>query len=92
MAMSGQKRVTAAGAAVALGDQVINGPLMVKALSENTGRVAIGNDGGGDVTTENGFLLSAGEVIIFAFVGNLASLLIDAEQDNEGVSWLCLNV
>ena len=60
-AISGQKTVTTAGTAEALGSQVINGPLMVKALDTNAGIAAIGNDGAGDVTTSNGMRLEGGD-------------------------------
>ena len=91
-AISGQKTVTTAGVAVALGSQPVNGPLMVKALTANTGEIAIGDDGTNDVTTTSGLLLSAGEVVVFDFVGHLATLLLDSEIDGEGVAWLVLNV
>ena len=44
MALSGQKTVTAAGTAEALGDQAINGALMVKALDTNGDIVAVHSD------------------------------------------------
>ena len=90
--ISGQTTVTTAGTSVSLGSQVINCPLMVKALTSNTGSIAIGNDGSDDISTSNGLLLSADDIVIFDFVGNLASLYIDSENDGEGVSWLALNV
>jgi hypothetical protein len=90
--ISSQKTVTSAGTAEALGSQIINAPLMVKALSANTGAIAIGNDGSDDVTISNGLLLSADDVVIFDYVGCLSSIYIDAENDGEGVSWLILNV
>ena len=90
-ALSGQKTVTTAGTAIALGSQIINGPIMVKALSSNAGAIAIGNDGANDVTTSNGLLLAADDIIIFDFVGNLASIYIDSENNGEGVSWISLN-
>ena len=46
MALSGQKTVTTAGTAVALGSQVVNAALMVKALAANTGLVFVGNVAG----------------------------------------------
>ena len=64
-ATSGQKTVTTAGTAVALGSAVVNGPLMIKALDTNTGIIAVGNDGAGDVTVSNGMRLEAGDAIIF---------------------------
>ena len=90
-ALSGQKTVTTAGTAEALGAQVINGTLMVKALDTNTGIMAVGNDGADDVTTSNGMRLEAGDSIIFEFVGNLASIILDTDSDGEGVAWLVLN-
>jgi len=91
MALSGQKTVAAAGTAEALGDEKIYGPLMVKALDTNTGIVALGNDGAGDVTTSNGLRLAAGECVVFGYVGELSSLLLDAEVNGEGVSWIRLD-
>jgi hypothetical protein len=92
MALSGQKTVTAAGTAEALGSAAINGPLIIKALDTNTDVVAIGNDGAGDVTVSNGLRLLAGDVIVMDFTGNLGSLMIDSAVNGEGVSWLALNV
>jgi hypothetical protein len=93
MALSGQKTVTTAGTAVALGTaQSINGPLMVKALDTNTGIVAVGNDGANDVTVSNGIRLSKGESMVFEYVGNIASLWLDSAVNGEGVSWCMLVV
>ena len=92
MALSGQKVVAAAGTALALGSQIINGPLMVKALLANTNNAYIGNDGAGDVTSGNGLELDAGEAVVFDFVGNLASLWVDVDTNGEGVSWIVLNL
>ena len=89
--LSGQKTVTTAGTAETLGSQVINVPLMIKALDTNTGIVAVGNDGGGDVTVSNGMRLEAGDVIIMEFVGDLANIIVDATVNGEGVAWLVLN-
>ena len=91
-AISGQNTVAAAGTAEALGSQIINGPIMVKALDTNTGVVAVGNDGANDVTVSNGMRLEAGDAIIFEFVGNLASIWIDSAVNGEGVAWLQLYV
>ena len=92
MAMSGQNTVAAAGTAEALGSQLINGPLMVKALVSNAGNVYIGNDGAGDVTSSNGLEMAAGDAVVFDFVGNLASIFIDSDNNGEGVAWLVLDV
>lgn len=91
-ALSGQKTVTTAGTAVALGTDRIDGPLMVKALDTNTGIVAIGNDGANDITVSNGLRLDAGDSVIFEFVGSLSSLILDSAVNGEGVSWLVLNL
>ena len=92
MALSGQKTVAAAGTAVALGTQTIQGPLMVKALIANTNNVYVGNDGANDVTSANGLELAAGDAIIFDYVGNLGSIWIDTDTNDEGVAWLVLNL
>ncbi len=72
--------------------QLINGPLMVKALDTNTGVVAVGSDGAGDVTVSNGLRLLKGESIIYDFVGDLATLWLDSAVNGEGVSWAALVV
>ena len=90
-ALSGQKTIATAGTALALGSQVINVPIMIKALDTNTGIVAVGNDGAGDVTVSNGMRLEAGDVIIFEFVGDLANIIVDVAVNGEGVAWLVLN-
>ncbi len=91
-AISGQKTVTTAGAAEALGQALIHGPLMIKALLANTNNVYIGNDGAGDVASGNGIELDAGEVVVFNHVGSLANLIVDVDTNGEGVSWISLNV
>jgi hypothetical protein len=91
-AISGQKIITAAGTAEALGTALIHGPLMVKALLVNADNVYIGNDGSGDVTSANGIELDAGEVAILNHVGSLESLILDVDTNDDGVSWIALNV
>jgi hypothetical protein len=91
-AISGQKTISAAGTAEAVGTALIHGPLMIKALLGNTGNVYIGNDGAGDVTLGNGIELDAGEVAIFNHVGSLSSLILDVGTNDDGVSWMALNV
>jgi hypothetical protein len=89
--LSGQKTVATAGTALALGSQVINVPLMIKALDTNTGIVAVGNDGAGDVTVSNGMRLDAGDIIVFKFVGDLANIIVDVAVNGEGVAWIALD-
>jgi hypothetical protein len=91
MALSGQKTITAAGTAEALGSQSIQGPLMVKALDGNAGLCYLGNVSG-DVASTNGLELAAGDAVVFDFVGNLGSLMLDAANNDDGVAWLALNV
>lgn len=91
-AISGQKTVAASGTAVALGTAHIYGPLMVKALAGNAGAVYLGNDGTPDVASGTGLELAAGEVVVFEWVSNLGSLFLDAANNDDGVSWLALNV
>jgi len=90
MALSGQKTVTTAGTEVALGNQQIGAPLMVKALPTNTGLVYVGESSGG-VSSSTGMPLDAGEVVIFEFVGQLGALWVDSAVNGEGVAWLALS-
>jgi len=90
MALSGQTTVTTAGTEVVLGSQQIGAPLMVKALTTNTGLVYVGESSGG-VSSSNGMPLAAGEVLIFEFVGQLGSLWVDSAVNGEGVAWLALS-
>jgi len=92
MAISGLRLVTTAGTAVTLGTQRIDGPLMVKAIDTNSGVVALGNDGANDVTVENGLRLEKGDVVVFEWVGDLASIYLDSAVNGEGVTWIILNV
>jgi hypothetical protein len=91
MPLSAQKTVAAAGTAEALGSAQVNAAVMVKALASNTGTIYIGNDGAGDVSSSNGLPLIAGDVVIFDFVGNLASVMIDSTVNGEGVAYLVLD-
>ena len=91
-AISGQKTVTTAGTAEALGSQAIQAALMVKALETNAGYIYVGNDGTPDVASDTGLVLAAGDAIIFDYVGNLGSIYIDSSADGEGVAWLLLNI
>jgi hypothetical protein len=91
MALSGQKTVTTAGTAVALGSQAVIGSLIVKALAANTGLVFIGSDGSGDVDSSTGFQLAAGEQVTFEFTSSLSDLWLDSAVNGDGVCWIILN-
>lgn len=88
--MSGVKTVASAGTAEPLGTVSINGPLIVKALSTNSGLVYLGNDGTGDVSSSNGFSLTKGEVLVLNYVGNLNTIYVDVDTSSEGVCWIAL--
>lgn len=90
-AKSGQKIIAMAGSAAALGSQIVNAPLLVKGLPTNTGLVAVGNDGAGDVTLANGYPLAAGDQVIFEHVSNLSAVIVDSAVNGEGVAWLILD-
>lgn len=90
--LSGQKTVTTAGTAVALGSQVINAPIIIKALDTNTDVIAIGNDGANDVTVSNGLRLEPGESVVLDFLGDLGNLMLDSAVNGEGASWMVLRV
>ncbi|MCI0521834.1 MAG: hypothetical protein L0Z70_16435 [Chloroflexi bacterium] len=88
--LSGQKAVAAAGAAERLhSDCAVNGSLLVRALPNNTGVMYIGQ-AEGDVDSANGMPLAAGDSAVFAFVGNLNQIWVDAAVNGEKVAWLIL--
>jgi hypothetical protein len=93
MAISGKKTVTTAGTQVRLSDiSIISplrySPLAIKALSTNTGLIYIGDL---NVSSADGFQLSASEVIILEDVGDLMNMWIDSAVNGEGVTWLMLS-
>lgn len=89
MATSGKKTVTTAGTKVALGTQAVPCPIVVKALSTNTGLIYLGD--GTTATSAAGFQLAAGESVVFERVYSLANVYIDAAVNGEGVTWLILD-
>ena len=90
-ALSGQKTVAAAGTAVALGTVQVNAPVMVKALTTNTDLVYVGNVDGA-VSSSTGYPLAAGDELILSSVGDLASVMVDAAVNGEGVAWIVLEL
>jgi len=90
---SGQVNVAVAGTEVRLGNRVVNGALMVKALDTNTGVIAVGNVavGGVDtVTVDNGFRLAKSESVVFEYVNNLFDIMVDSTTPNQKVCWIIL--
>lgn len=87
-AKSGQKTVTTAGTAVALATtREVNCGIVIRALAANTGKIYVGNDGAGDVTSANGFELAAGDLMVIDYVEDIADIIIDSSVNGEGVSW-----
>jgi hypothetical protein len=89
---SGLKTITAAGTAEALGTVQIAGPILVKALTTNTGLVYVGNDGASDVSSSNGYPLAAGDQVILEHVASLSNVYVDSAVNAEGVAWIALNL
>jgi len=90
--ISGQKTVSNHGTAEPLHEGlVVNGPVMVKALAANTDAIYIGQVDG-DVASDSGLELAAGEVVVFSNVGNLMEIWVDSAVDGEGVAWLLLSI
>jgi len=83
--VSGQKPVTAAGTAEALGTatQLVSG-VTVKALTDNSGYVYVGNS---DVSATAGIELKAGESV-FVECNNLATIYVDSAVNGEGVGYI----
>lgn len=86
--MNGRTVVTTAGTRQNLGGERPNAPVAVKALAGNSGIVYVGNS---NVSSANGFELSAGEVIIFDTVRHMQSIYVDAASNGDGVCWLILS-
>jgi hypothetical protein len=90
--LSGQNTIAAAGTAEQLAAaQQVNAPVMVKALTTNTGLIYIGNVAA-DVDSTNGMPLAAGDACIFNHVGNLQDIWVDSAVNGEGVAWLVLDL
>lgn len=90
MPLSGQITVTTAGTAVQGPDEP-GRRFAIVAAPANTGAVYIGNDDAGDVTSANGFALSAKEPHVELTVANLNHFWFDAAVNGEKLCWLKLN-
>ena len=84
---SGQITVTTAGTAVQGTSVTLTNGVYIKALAGNTGKVYVGNDGAADVTSANGFELSAGEMILVQ-VANLNEMWFDAATNGDKFCWI----
>lgn len=85
---SGQITVTTAGTAVTYAGAAGYGTFAIMGHASNTGIVVVGNDGAGDVTTTNGFVLS--ETAPLIFTGVLSDLYFDAATNGDKVVWFKL--
>lgn len=91
--ISGQKTIATAGTELALAATGIgmNVGVAIRALSTNTGKMYVGNDGAGAVSSSTGYELSAGDQIVISQVDDLANIMIDASENGEKVSWLIVD-
>lgn len=81
----GQKDVTTAGTAVALGSSTaLTSGVRIKANSDNTGVLYVGDS---DVDSTNGFILAAGEEL-FVEVADLATVYLDAGTSGDSCSYI----
>ena len=87
-AISGQ--VKGAGTRV-LGNQHIQGPLVMKALPGNAGTITITDFRPGQAGMEH-IELAAGDTFYFDYVGNLYNIVFNSDNAGDGVSWLMLDV
>jgi hypothetical protein len=87
-AITGQITVTTAGTAVQGPDVPLPNGVFIKALAGNTGKVYVGNDGAGDVTSGNGYELEAGKAAPPIQVANLNELWFDAATNGDKFCWL----
>ena len=85
--MSGQITVTTAGTEVQGSNVSLPNGAYIKALAGNTGKVYVGNDGAGAVTSSNGFELSAGNMILIQ-VSNLSDLWFDSATNGDKFCWI----
>jgi len=91
-ALSGQRTITTAGTELALAaSSRVQCAVAVKALTTNTGLMYVGNAGDGTVSSSTGFPLAAGDVILFEYVDDLASIMVDSAVNGEGVAYLVLH-
>jgi len=86
-ALSGQITVTTAGTAVQGTSTTKYTGFFIKALAGNSGIVYVGSDGAGDVTSANGYELSAGDQI-YVEATNLSNLWFDSAENGDKLCWI----
>jgi hypothetical protein len=85
-AASGQITVTTAGTAVQ-GPATEPGDYLIRGMPANTGAyVYFGNDGAGDVSSSNGYVLGSGEQAV-VHVGSLNELFFDVTTNGDKLAW-----
>jgi len=89
MIYSGQQTVASAGTAVRISDDEATRLFIIRAHPDNTGVVAIGNDGADDLTVSNGLVLAKTDPPI-QFYGRLYDLFVDAATNGDKVTWLAI--
>lgn len=89
-ARSGQITVTTAGTAVQGTATAKYYGFYIRALSTNTGKVYVGNDGANDVTSSNGYELSAGDDI-YIECQNLNELCFDSATNGDKFCWIAVH-
>jgi len=82
--LNGVKEVASAGTAVALAASTASKWVILKAYAANTGNIYVGDS---SVDSTNGYVLAAKEAIGLD-VANLATVYIDADTNDEGVTFI----
>ncbi len=89
--LTGQVTVTTAGTAVQGSSIASPNGFMIFMKPSNTSYGYIGNNGAGDVASNNGVVMDATKIpIIVAGVDNLNKLWFDVAVSGEGFSWMKL--
>lgn len=92
-AKTGQTTLSGSGVAMPISpDLPINCSLTVKAKTTNTGLIYVGNDGNNTVSNSTGFVLAAGDVIVYDNVSNLNKIYGTAAVAGEGICWAVLDI
>ena len=87
MITSGQVAVEAAGTAVQVSTDASRRFYWFRADPDNTGAIAIGNDGDDDVTMTNGLILAKTDPPI-ELECKLSELYVDADNNDDVLCWM----